>query len=336
MTSQINSGEMARDHAEAEAPVLEVRQVSKVYHGSGRKGSTVLAVDRVSLSVGVGEILVIIGESGSGKSTLGRIFLGLVEPDDGEVLFRGSPITAHNRQARREYRRSVQAVFQNPQRSFNPSRTIGGSIREALTYAGELSSQKRVDELLALVHLNPEVTNRRPDQMSGGELQRAAIARALAPNPDVIFLDEPTSALDASIRGQIINLLIEIQETIDASLIWVTHELPVARAVAHRIAVMYMGEVVEQGLADQFIRSPRHPYSIALLGESGLPDAATVEGPPSEGCRFAPRCPLAQPSCWAERQSLRVVDERLVRCWRSGGELKGSGADWSLEARHVS
>ena len=336
MTNPAAIQEAEMDNVERNQTVLEARDIVKTFRSNRRKGLSIAAVDHVSLAVARGEMLVIVGESGSGKSTVGRILLDLIRPDQGDVLFRGNAITQLNKAAKREYRRSVQTVFQNPQLSFNPSRTIGGSIREALKYSGRPVSHERVETLLGRVQLGALMAHRRPDQMSGGELQRAAIACALATDPEVLFLDEPTSALDASIRGQIINVLITLQQSLSASLIWVTHELPVALAIADRIIVMYFGQVVEQGTVDQVAHTPRHPYSLMLLGGSAHASAESAQfgaeddvgggpvAPYGPGCRFAPRCPWAQSRCWNKRQHLQVIDGRLVRCWRSS-ELAAHG-----------
>jgi ABC-type glutathione transport system ATPase component len=263
-----------------EEVLLEGRSVSKCFRvARGRVGGqSFSALDDVSISVRAGEIVGVVGESGSGKSTLGKILIGLMRPDSGEVLFRGAPLTTLAGGGWREYRRSVQAVFQNPLRSFNPMWTIGKTLREASSFAQHSSRTPSwaAEELLEQVGLGREFATRRPSQMSGGELQRAAIARALATDPALIFLDEPTSALDVSVRGQVINLLLELHERRSLAILWVTHELAVVRATADRVVVMRHGNVIEEGPAAAVFGRPVHAYTQALcdtaieVGAAGL------------------------------------------------------------------
>lgn len=290
------------------------------------------AVSDVDVSVREGEILGLIGESGSGKSTLGRILVALERPDSGTIRFEGEAITTLRHDAWRDFRRAVQMVFQSPYRSFNPMLTIGASISEACRITGRRGAalQRRVVELLALVGLDDGYAGRYPREVSGGELQRAAIARALATDPHVIFLDEPTSALDVSVRGQVVNVLLDLRRRSDLALVLVSHELDVVRALADRIAVMYGGRIVEEGPAQSVLSRPKHPYTRALIaGESSTDNgdrvdewmAGQMEAPVSSltsGCPYQGRCPYVVRRCREEAQILTAVHtEHAVRCWRA-------------------
>jgi oligopeptide/dipeptide ABC transporter ATP-binding protein len=300
------SAPRAGEHdADRETPILELRDVRMVYRSrvSLMRQVDVPAVDGVSLAVGPGTTTCILGETGSGKSTIGRLLLGLVEPTAGEVRFRGRSLASLGREARREYRRSVQMVFQSPISSFNPMLTIGASIRDALRYA---PPERRRDphgetaRLLDQVGLPAAFADRYPNEVSGGELQRASIARALATDPAVIFLDEPASALDVSVRGQVFNLLLDLQRDRGLGYVIVTHELSSARALGDRIVVLYLGRVVEDAPREAFFDAPAHPYAAALMAaaaiERGERHGPTVAGdPPSvtdppPGCAFHTRC----------------------------------------------
>ena len=295
-----------------EPPIIELAGVSKVYRSrsSLTKYAQVRAVDDVSLSILPGTTTGIVGETGSGKSTLGRLLLGLTPPSAGEVRFRGRSVAALDSEGRREYRRSVQMVFQSPLGSFNPMLSIGTSIRDALRYAPPSIDPvpHRPDQhgetarLLDQVGLPATFAERYPDEVSGGELQRASIARALAVGPSVIFLDEPASALDVSVRGQIFNLLMDLQRDRGLAYVLVTHELPSAEALADRVVVMYLGRIVEDTPKSAFFRRAAHPYSVGLIAASEIrAERATRERPlvfgdppsvtdPPPGCRFHPRC----------------------------------------------
>ena len=291
----------------------------------------IVALGGVDLAVHEGEILAVIGESGSGKSTLGRILVDLERPDTGDVRFEGKPVPALRGDARRQFRKSVQMVFQNPYRSFNPMLTVGASIAEASRITGRSGRElaRAVSDLLAQVGLDDRFARRYPREMSGGELQRAAIARALATEPRVVFLDEPTSALDASVRGQVINVLLELRRRADLALVLVSHELDVVRALADRVVVMYGGLVVEHATAGALLASPRHPYTRALIaGESLAPDVAELDNwllgqgeaaaSASLCCPYERRCPYATSRCRSEQQVLEPLeDHHGVRCWRA-------------------
>jgi oligopeptide/dipeptide ABC transporter ATP-binding protein len=261
------------------------------------------AVQEVSLTILPRTTTCIMGETGSGKSTLGRLLLGLTEPTSGEVRFRGRSVARLDAEDRREYRRAVQLVFQSPIGSFNPMLSIGRSLRDVLRFAPNgRDPHAETARLLDLVGLPARFADRFPDEVSGGELQRASIARALAVEPSVIFLDEPASALDVSIRGQIFNLLMDLQRDRGLAYVLVTHELGSAEALADRIVVLYLGRVVEDAPKDVFFEHPAHPYSVGLLAASRVRaggsdthrplvvgDAPSVTDPPS-GCPFHPRC----------------------------------------------
>jgi peptide/nickel transport system ATP-binding protein len=315
-------------------PVLSAVGLKKLFplrHGLGGRTTTTTAVDDVSFEVRPGRTLALVGESGSGKSTVGRLMLDLIAPDGGEVRFEGQSLRSLSRARRRDFRRSVQIVFQNPFRSFSPMLTIGGSMRDALRLR-RLSRHQRDDEvaqLLSDVQLPPDVATRYPNEVSGGQLQRIGIARAIATDPHAIFIDEPTSALDMSLRGQIVNLLSDLQEERGLAYVLVSHDLRLVATMAEEIVVMYLGQVMEHGPAALILDRPTHPYTIALLTDAHVKStgirtdrARSLSGEvvalPSEhrGCKLIHRCPFAQPPC-NEPQVLREFDGRLVRCRRA-------------------
>jgi oligopeptide/dipeptide ABC transporter ATP-binding protein len=290
-----------------EPPIIELARVSKVYRSrsSLMRYAYVQAVEDVSLRILPSTTTCIVGETGSGKSTLGRLLLGLTPPSAGQVRFRGHSVEGLKAESRREYRRSVQMVFQSPLGSFNPMLSIGASIRDALRYAPPSSDPDKHREtarLLDQVGLPATFAERFPDEVSGGELQRASIARALATDPSVIFLDEPASALDVSVRGQVFNLLMDLQRDRGLAYVLVTHELPSAEALADRVVVMYLGRIIEVAPKDAFFRRAAHPYSVGLIAAAEIEaegsaqerplvsgDVPSVTDPPP-GCRFHPRC----------------------------------------------
>lgn len=316
-------------------PLLELRDVSQRYRarGSRLRRSSVQALSGINLTLESGRTTCLIGETGSGKSTLGRILVGLTTPSDGAVLYRGRPIAQLRGPAWREYRRSVQMVFQNPTGSFNPMLTVGASIRDALRYSPlpGASSVHNAARLLEQVELAPQLAGRYPDEVSGGELQRASIARALATEPTVIFLDEPASALDVSIRGQIFNVLRRLQGEHDLAYAIVSHDMATVRVLGDDVFVLYLGESVEYARQRTFHR-PAHPYALALLSASPveaerrnirrleLSDVGTSVSPPPFGCPFQPRCwlhrELGQPErCVVEKPRLSLIEpEHEVAC----------------------
>jgi oligopeptide transport system ATP-binding protein len=287
----------------------------------GGSGDVVHAVDGVSLEVRRGETLGIVGESGCGKSTLGRLLVRLHEPTSGSVHFGGDDITLLSRRELRPYRRELQMIFQDPYASLNPRKRVGQILEDPFRIhrsAGRADTSRRVRELLDVVGLSPDHVNRYPHEFSGGQRQRIGVARALALNPKLIVADEPVSALDVSIQAQVINLLDDLQDDFDLTYVFIAHDLGVVHHVSDRIAVMYLGVVVEIGPSDPLFLHPIPPYTEALL--SAIPGIAddevhreriVLEGevpspvnPPS-GCRFHPRCRYASEICTIERPPLR-------------------------------
>jgi len=277
------------------------------------------AVDDVTLGVAWGETLGIVGESGCGKSTLARCLVRLHEPDAGEIRFGGADVLGLTGANLRAYNRQVQMVFQDPFGSLNPRMTVGACLGEVLSVhrvVPKAGIARRVAELLDLVHLPAEAAARRPHEFSGGQRQRIGIARALAVEPSVIIADEPVSALDVSVQAQIVNLLLELQRGLGLTLVFITHDLRLVRHMAHRVAVMYLGRVVEIGPTGELFAAPRHPYTRALIqaaprlvpGRPAREDAVRGELPsplaPPAGCTFHPRCRLAEVRCSQERPAL--------------------------------
>jgi oligopeptide transport system ATP-binding protein len=291
-------------------PLLEARGLVKEFSlsaGMFGKGETVRAVDGVSFSIEPGETLAIVGESGSGKTTTARLVLLLEEPTAGSLHFQGQNVSiGGDKEVLKTYRRSVQAVFQDPFSSLSPRMRVQDIIAEPLIIHQELSGdalRNRVAELLDQVGVNPERARHYPHQFSGGQAQRIAIARALALRPRLIVLDEPVSALDMSIRAQILNLLVELQEQFGLSYLLISHDLSMVEHMSHDVGVMYAGQLVELADADHLYEDPQHPYTQALLAavpslDPDVPLGNIVGGDVAnpanlpEGCRFHPRCPL--------------------------------------------
>jgi peptide/nickel transport system ATP-binding protein len=312
--------------------LLELDAVGRVYQS--RRGlfgapRAVRAVDGVSLSVAPGRTLGVVGESGCGKSTTGRLALGLEAPDAGAVRFAGEAMPAPGSAAWRRLRAKMQLVFQDPLGALDRRLPIARQIAEPLVVhglGGASERAARVAALLADVGLSADLGRRHPHELSGGQRQRAVLARALATNPALLVCDEPISALDVSIQAQVVNMLVDLQQARGIALVFISHDLKVVRQVSHEVAVMYLGQVVEQGDPDAIFLDPAHPYSRALVSAAPALGPRRVErivlkgDPPNpadrpSGCAFHPRCPLATARCRAEAPALRPLgDGRLAAC----------------------
>ena len=314
-------------------PLLIVHDLKKHFPAKGRFWSfsrdTVQAVDGVSFSVAKGQTLGVVGESGCGKTTTAKLVLGLEEPTGGSIRFEGRDLQELDPAGRRHYRKSVQAVFQDPYASLNPRMRVDAIIAEPLVTNEKLSGAEvrgRVLHLLDLVGLPARAAALFPHEFSGGQRQRIAIARALALSPKLVVLDEPVSALDVSIRAQILNLLRDLQTELGLSYLFIAHDLAAVAHMSQTIVVMYLGKIVESGDARTLARAPKHPYTEALFSAAlpSHPDERREEiilsgevpsplNPPS-GCRFHPRCPHAMARCAGEEPMLRDVYSHLVAC----------------------
>ncbi|MGE0442320.1 MAG: ABC transporter ATP-binding protein [Gemmatimonadales bacterium] len=315
-------------------PLLQVTDLEKRFpqgRGLFRAPKVVHAVNGVSLEIAARETLALVGESGSGKTTVGRTILRLLDADAGSVRFGGDDVLAAGGPALKALRRRMQIVFQDPYGSLDPRMTIGASVAEGIEIHRLLPKAAipgRVEQLLGEVGLEPDARLRYPHEFSGGQRQRIGIARALAVGPEFVVLDEPVSALDVSVQAQVLNLLLDLQRDRGLAYLFVAHDLSVVRQVAHRIAVMYFGRIVETGDRDAVLDRPRHPYTRALISAVPEPDPEhqririVLPGDPPNpttlpaGCPFAGRCfhPAKNARCQTERPDLRPVDGALVAC----------------------
>ena len=313
----------------ASPPLLEVRDLRKHFEVRkglfGRATGAVRAVDGISFSIAKGETLGLVGESGCGKSTSGKTLLKLLQPDSGSIHLNGTDITSFDRRHMVPIRRRMQIVFQDPYSSINPRLSVGGFVGEPLSIHGLASGQAReqqVAELFRKVGLRPELMRRYPHEFSGGQRQRIAIARALSLNPELIVADEAVSALDVSIQAQVINLMMDLQQELGLSYLFIAHDIGIVEHISHRVAVMYLGKIVELAERKRIFSTPRHPYTEALLSAVPIPNPRArrkqriilkgdVPSPinPPPGCHFHTRCPLAEARCKVEEPVLSKRDD---------------------------
>ena len=318
--------------------MLEVQGLKKYFNVAN--GAKLHAVDDVNFTIDEGETLGIVGESGCGKSTLGRTILRLHEPTAGKVIFDGMDFTSFDKEEVRHMRREMQIIFQDPYASLNPRFTISKIIEEPLKlhkiYKTEAERRDKVEELMDLTGLSMRMYNMYPHEFDGGRRQRVVIARALALNPKFIVCDEPVSALDVSVQAQIINLMMELQEKMKLTYIFISHDMSVIKHISDNIGVMYLGQMIEKASKKETFNNPIHPYTIALL--SAIPSTNVFEKKekiilkgeisspvnPKPGCRFAARCPFATDECRASDPELKeVLPNHFVACHRSKDMMEG-------------
>lgn len=313
--------------------ILEVKNLKKYFPINrniwGKPQGYVRAVDDVSFSLNKGETLGIVGESGSGKSTTGRSILRLVEPTSGEILYKDKEIRNLSGESLRSMRRHMQMIFQDPYASLNPRMTIGEAIEEPMRH-NELYKSKdckdKVFELLEKVGLNQRYYNRYPYEFSGGQRQRVGIARALGVKPEIIIADEPVSALDVSVQAQILNLFMDLQQEYNLTYVFIAHDLSVVKHISNKIAVMYLGEIVELADREDIFASPMHPYTQALISAIPIADPKSkrnriilkgdIPSPssPPPGCKFSTRCISCMDICKKEKVELKSYNNRMIRC----------------------
>jgi oligopeptide/dipeptide ABC transporter ATP-binding protein len=324
---------------DADAPLIRVRDLYKQFvmggtllnRLTGGRPRVLKAVDGVTFDIHRGEVLGLVGESGCGKTTLGRCLLRLYEASNGEIYFEGRDLLSLKGEELRALRTKMQIIFQNPYSSLNPRMKVGSMLAEALLVHGLCTKDEasdRVGELLGMVGLSPSAADRYPSMFSGGQRQRISIARALAVRPKFIVADEPVSALDVSVQAQILNLLMDIEKELHLTMLFIAHDLSVVRYIANRVAVMYLGRIVELAPVQELFEDAKHPYTRALLRSvprlepQRMDLAAEIAGdPPSplelpSGCRFHPRCPHVRKSCAIEDPALVAVNPgHMVACW---------------------
>ena len=339
----------------AEPPLLQVERLSRRFPVAGRRGAQLHAVDDVSFEIGAGESLGLVGESGCGKSTLVRVLARLLDASEGRIVFDGEDLAVipARRFARHPLRGAVQMVFQDPTDSLNPRYTAHDTIAEPcrlLAGMGDAQARERVAEVAAQVGLPAELLSRFPHQLSGGQKARVGIARALAARPRLLILDEPTAALDVSVQAVVLQLLDRLRRELGLATLFVSHDLNVVRLLTDRVAVMYLGKLVELGPAQQLFGHPAHPYTRALV--SSIPgqgprirlqgEVSSPIDPPREVCRFESRCPSAQDRCRRQAPMLRDVDVDQVRVsmpdtagQRSAEGARGAGAAGHVAACHL-
>jgi peptide/nickel transport system ATP-binding protein len=321
------------------SPVLEARSLEKRFQLGSRR--VLRALDGVDLVVHEGESLAIVGESGSGKTTFARCLAGLIAPTQGTVMFDQADISKLRGHQQKEFRRQVQPVFQDPFSSLDPRWPIEKTIAEGLESFGvgnRADRAARVTELMAQVGLPASLQGRRPHELSGGQCQRVGIAAALALEPRVVIADEPVSALDVSVRAQVLNLLARLRQDLKLTLVMITHDMTVVEHISDRVAVMYLGRIVEVGPARELLRSPIHPYTEALVASIPRPDPSrrttevavrgeleTRTSDMAAGCRFHPRCPIGEPACTSIDPPLIAFEEdRLAACVVKAARIQGA------------
>ena len=318
------------NNIEKKTPILEVSHLKKYFDvGGGRK---LHAVDDVTFSLEAGTTVGVVGESGCGKTTLGRTILKLLEPTSGEIKFDGTNIETFNEKQMRKYREEMQIIFQDPYSSLNPRKTVFESIATPLkvnkVYSNKKDIENRVREVMEICGIAERLADSYPHELDGGRRQRICVARALAVHPKFIVCDEPVSALDVSIQAQILNLLMDLQDEMDLTYMFITHDLSVVKHISDEIMVMYLGSCVEKAPSDELFANPRHPYTKALLSAIPIPHIESrtrkievVKGEltspidPAPGCRFAPRCPHCTPACLGQDMPLEEVSpNHFVAC----------------------